>query len=200
VARKKFTGGKECGTFGPVKDVTLGDKLGLASKTSPLLEKAKAMGLSSGESLEALGVGRGCSHYSIPGKDAAPDIPESAFGNEELAIALLSPELPYSPRGIRIAACMMGSVGNQPVSLVELAIKERAIEPVRYIATSALTFEPENSFWHEILELLPPCRLSEVGVMPHPTRFVSMTGMTRNGVEKVTVWLRPRRDLVPLHG
>jgi hypothetical protein len=183
-----------------VESVTLGDKLGFPRAVYPLLEKASALGLGSGEMLESLGVARGCSHYTIPGSERAPDISEGAFNNEELAIALLSPGLPYSPRGIRIGAAMLGATGNRPSALVDLAKAERAAEPVRYIASSALKFEPENPFWRELLRLLPECRLLEVGVMPHPTRFVSMTGMTRNGVEKVAVWLRPRQDLVPLHG
>ena len=29
------------------------------------------------------------------------------------------------------------------------------------------------------------------GVMPHPTRFVAMTGITRKGVGLVTQWIRP---------
>jgi len=31
--------------------------------------------------------------------------------------------------------------------------------------------------------------------MPHPTRFVSMTGMTRLGMRSVAIWNRPHPDL-----
>ena len=173
-----------------MKTVTLGEKLGFAPGTSRLLEKARSLGLGSGELLESLGVARGCRHYSLP-SDTEVELSEEAFSNEELAIALLSPELPYSPRGIRIAANLVGAVGNRPRDLADLATSERAVEQLRYIANAGHSFEPQHSFWPDLLSFLPESRVLETGVMPHPTRFVSMTGMTRNGVEKVIVWLRP---------
>jgi len=176
--------------FGGMNTVTLGEKLGLPPGTSPLIEKARGLGLSSGELLEALGVARGCRHYNLA-SDAEVELSEASFSNEELAIALLSPELPYSPRGIRIAANLVGAAGNRPRVLAELATAERAVEQLRYIANAGHSFEPQNSFWPELLSFLPESPVLETGIMPHPTRFVSMTGMTRNGVEKVIVWLRP---------
>jgi hypothetical protein len=38
------------------------------------------------------------------------------------------------------------------------------------------------------------------GVMPHPSRFVSMTGITRTGSRPVAIWIRPRPDLAQVHG
>jgi hypothetical protein len=63
-----------------------------------------------------------------------------------------------------------------------------------------LRFEPENPYWRYLLGRLPDAPAIEEGVMPHPTRFVSMTGMTRAGMRPVTVWIRPRRDLALAHG
>lgn len=183
-----------------MKTPTLAEKLGITPSTSPLLQKAKQLGLHTAALLESLGVARGCWHYRSPGLGAPPAVSESDFSNEELAIALLSPGLPYSPHTIRVGAAMLSATGNDPETLVRLAVMERTVGPVRYITSSALRFEPENPFWRRILDRLPESAPIEDGLMPHPTRFVSMTGMTRAGVEKVTVWLRPRRDLALTNG
>ena len=51
--------------------------------------------------------------------------PRAAFSDEELAIALLSPCLPYNLRAVRAGAQMLGSRSNQPRRLALLACKER---------------------------------------------------------------------------
>jgi hypothetical protein len=183
-----------------VETPTLADKMGLPSRPSPLLQKAKRLGLHSAVLLESLGVARGCWHYRSPGLAVPPEISEADFSNEELAIALLSPGLPYSPHTIRVGAAMLGATGNDPETLARLAVAEQAVGPVHYIATAAGRFEPGNPFWRQVLELLPMSPPLPDGLMPHPTRFVSMTGMTRAGVKNVTVWLRPCRDLALPHG
>ena len=91
---------------------------------------------------------------------------------------------------------MLGAATNDIPTLVHLAIAEQAVSTVRYIVSAARQFEPESVFWRELLERLPD---APEGVMPHPTRFVSMTGFTRNGVERVTIWIRPWPELVPAH-
>ena len=95
---------------------------------------------------------------------------------------------------------MLGATGNSPESLAWLAVTERCEPQVRYIAHAAMGFEPENSFWPRLLALLPDVPEPKDGVMPHPTRFVSMTGMTRAGTQRVTVWIRPRATLALTHG
>jgi len=179
---------------------TLAEKLGILPHASPLLAKASRLRLHSAELLESLGVSRGCWHYRSPDIANPPDISESDFSNEELAIALLSPCLPYSPHTIRVGAAMLGATGNDPEVLARLAVDEGTIGPVRYIASAALGFEPENPFWRRLLDRLPESPPVADGLMPHPTRFVSMTGMTRAGVGRIAVWLRPRPDLVLPHG
>ena len=62
---------------------------------------------------------------------------------------------------------------------------------VRYVAEAGKRFEPENAFWGELLEALPPMPPPKSGVMPHPTRFVAMTGFTRQGPGLVVEWQRP---------
>lgn len=183
-----------------VKPPSLGEKLGLPATKAPLLDKAGRLGLDSPESLESLAVVRGCWHYRSPDLRPAAVVSESEFSNEELAVVLLSPSLPYSPHTIRIGAAMLGADGNDVEQLAQLVVAENATAPARYIANAAVRFEPDNPFWPKLLNLIPESPPIVEGVMPHPTRFVSMTGMTRAGVETVAVWIRPRPELTPARG
>jgi hypothetical protein len=183
-----------------MKTATLAEKLGTTPRTSLLLQKAQMVGLTDADALERLAVARGCWHYRQPEMPDPPRVDESQFGNEELAIALLSPSHPYSPHTIRLGAAMLGAVGNSAAKLISLATAEGCEIVVRYIAKSGLQFEADNPLWHELLEKLPETPEPEDGVFPHPTRFVSMTGFTRAGPGKVTVWIRPRADLALVHG
>jgi hypothetical protein len=180
--------------------ITLAEKLGTTPHISALLRKAARLGVDSPERLEGLAVARGCWHYRNPDPVAAFEVPESSFTNEELATALLSPCLPYSAHTIRVGAAILGATGNDVEVLARLAVGERCISPMRYIADAAMRFEPDNSFWQCLLARLPQASPVKDGVMPHPTRFVSMTGMTRSGMQPVTVWIRPRPELVQAHG
>jgi len=179
---------------------TLADKLGIRPPASPLLQKAKRLGLDTAEKLENLGVNRGCWHYHSPDPVFTPALLETEFSDEELAVALLSPSLCYSPHSIRVGAAMLGAAGNEVESIIPLAVAENCVAVVRYIANAALRFEPENLFWRQLVDRLPESPPIPEGVMPHPTRFVSMTGMTRAGMRPVTVWIRPRPDLALAHG
>jgi hypothetical protein len=180
--------------------ITLAEKLGTTTHVSPLLKKAKRLGLHSPELLEGLGVARGCWHYRSPDLAPSPPVSESDLSNEELAVALLSPSQPYSPHTIRVGAAMLGAIGNDIEMVVRLAVLERCAAVIRYIANAAMQFEVDNPFWRQLLDRLPKTRPIMDGVMPHATRFVSMTGMTRAGMQRVTVWIRPRPDLALTHG
>lgn len=179
---------------------TVGDKLGITARHSMLLEKARNLGLTHPAQFESLAVARGCWHYRQPEMPDLPTVSESQFSDEELAIALLSPSQPYSPHTIRLGAAMLGAIGNSAETIVTLAFEERAAIAVHYIAKAATQFEPENSFWRDLLQRLPIVAEPTEGVFPHPTRFVSMTGFTRRGPEKIVVWIRPRADLSLAHG
>lgn len=183
-----------------VKNPTLAEKLGTPMRESTLLQKAERLGLHAPEVLESLGVARGCWHYRSPDLIPAPDVSESEFSNAELAVALLSPSLPYSPHTIRVGAAMLGATGNDVTKLAQLVLAEGCVAAVRYIASAALRFEPDNFFWRQLLDRLPETPPIQEGVMPHPTRFVSMAGMTRAGSRPVTIWIRPRPDLALSHG
>ena len=163
------------------------------------------MGLRNTAELVDLAVARGCRHYgggseSVP---AAPP-PRKTFSDEELAVALLSPCLPYSPRALRVGAQMLGSRGNRPLRLALLARRERAEIVVRHIAAAGRQTEPQELFWQELLAALPPASpfrsVLPPGVLPHPSRFCSETGLTNpfnsvmGDMQRVT-WLRPSSAL-----
>lgn len=163
---------------------------------SPLLQKAEKLGLGPAE-LQTLAVQRGCVHYSTGEEPDESLASEAQLSNEELAVALLCVALPYDPRSIRCGAAMLGTEGNSPQRLGQLAIQEHSVVPVRHVAEAGKKFEPDNRFWHELLEALPAVPVPDSGVLCHPTRFVAMTGFTRKGPGLVVEWLRPRRDLAP---
>jgi hypothetical protein len=113
------------------------------------------------------------------------------FSNAELAIALLNPALRYSPQTLRLGAAMLGATGNSPELLAQLAREERCESIVRYVADAGRRYEPDNEFWIALTKLLPDAAAPKSSVVPHPTRFISMTGFTRRGVETVVQWIRP---------
>jgi hypothetical protein len=176
---------------------TLARKLGMTEHISALILKAQRLGLGVRE-LQMLAVQRGCIHYSQGDERAKPLASEDELSNEELAVALISPALPYDPRNIRIGAAMLGAPGNSPARLAHLAKLERCEIPMRYIAECGIRFEPDNPFWRELTSLLPPSSPPE-GALPHPTRFVAMTGFTRKGPGIVTEWQRPSPALRHAH-
>ena len=176
---------------------TLGERLGITKPLSQVLLKAERLGLSPRE-LQTLAVQRGCIHYSAGDEPEIALASEADFSNEELAVGLLSPCLPYDPHSIRLGAAMLSAPGNDPARLARMARIEHCEVPMRYIAECGFRFEPENEFWPALLSLLPPS-VSPPGVLPHPTRFVAMTGFTRNGPELVTEWQRPGRARQVVH-
>jgi hypothetical protein len=176
--------------FEPMDTPTLATKLGTTTHLSPLLQKARRLGLDA-EKLQILAAQRGCRHYSNGSEPEEPLVSERQFSNEELAIALLSTALPYDPHSIRCGAAMLGAKGNNPPRLARMAVMERCVIPVRHVAAAGQRFEPENKFWPELLAALPGASAAPSGVLPHPTRFVAMTGFTRRGPGLVVEWQRP---------
>lgn len=160
--------------------------------------KARRLGLPTGEHLEALAVARGVRYYGGGSLPEAPAVSPEQFSDEELAMALLSIAAPYSPQGLRVGAAMSSGEEIDGQLLTWLARLERSEVVLRYVAECGARFEPENEFWPGILASLPPAVAVRSGVLPHPTRFVAMTGITRRGLETVIEWIRPEPTLV--HG
>lgn len=170
---------------------TLAEKLGTTAHDSALLKKAERLGLDAG-GLERLAIQRGCDYYHEGDPLPPPSVTSDELSDEELAIALLDPALRYHPQTIRLGAAMLGAEGNDPETIARLAEQECCEALVRYVAESGKRFEPQNGFWTALLSRLPVTPAPKSSVVPHPTRFVAMTGITRRGVETVTEWIRPR--------
>lgn len=182
---------------------TLAKRLGAPIHHSLLLRKAGRLGLHGAPALIGLAVARGCFHYQGGPQPVPSSLPSHvAFSDEELAVALLSPSLPYQPRAIRVGAQMLGSRSNQPLRLALLARRERAEKVVRHIATAGQQTEPQESFWQELLAALPTASVLRAtippGVLPHPSRFRIEAGLVpalipASGDKPAVVWLRPLR-------
>jgi hypothetical protein len=174
-----------------MKTPTLAEKLGTTTHTSPLLQKARELGLGI-EGLERLAILRGCDYYQDGGPPPPTAISREQFSNAELAVAFLSPSLPPTPRTIRLAAALVGAADVRADDLAGRAKQEKCEGVLRYIAESGRRFEAENPFWSRLLELLPEAKVN-TDLLPHPTRFVEMTGIDRGRVGLLTRWIRPRQ-------
>lgn len=171
---------------------TLAEKLGTTAHLSPLLRKAARLGLDAA-ALRALAVQRGCRHYETGHEPATPLATREEFSDEELAVALLCPALAYEPHNLRCGAAMSGAPDNQPRRLAFPARCERAELPLRHVGEAGRHYEPDNPFWAELLAHLPATPSPPSGVLPHPTRYVAMTGFTRLGPGLVVRWIRPEK-------
>ena len=177
--------------------VTLARRLGTTAHPSLLLMKARRLGIPLPSGLDDLAVARGCSYYRPNAEEVLPpDVTEEQFTNEELAVALLNNSLPFSARNIRLAACLLGGEDIDPESVAELAVEERCTPAVRYIAECGQKFDPQVPFWPRLISLLQDCPRGLVIApddLPHPTRFIEMTGLSRAGVGLITKWIRPHQ-------
>lgn len=176
---------------------TLAARLGTTTHVSALLYKARKLGLVTPDDLSALAVQRGCRHYWHEGVPAGELATREQFSDEELAMALLNVALPFDPHAIRCGAAMVSAEGNSPKRLAWIAKLERSEQVLRYVAECGKKFEPENPFWIELLALLPATPPVKEGALPHPTRFVEMTGFIPGvGRKLVTQWERPRKKKI----
>ncbi|MBN8248947.1 MAG: hypothetical protein J0L84_16080 [Verrucomicrobia bacterium] len=182
----------------PEASPTLAEKLGTTAHLSPLLMKARRLGLDA-DGLERTAMQRGCDYYHDGSPPPPAPVSRADYSDGELAMALLNPALRYHPQTLRLGAAMLGAPGNDPVELARRAREERCEQVVSHIARAGRRFEPENPFWERLLALMPTTPPAKSGVLPHPTRFVAMTGITRRGVETVTQWIRPSSNS-PTHG
>ena len=88
---------------------------------------------------------------------------------------------------------MVSAEGNSPKTLAWLAKLERSERVLRYVAECGKKYEPENAFWDEVIALLPEFPPLFDGALPHPTRFIAMTGFIPGvGRRFVTEWQRPQ--------
>lgn len=175
---------------------TLAEHLGSTPHLSPLLHKARRLGLSAPEDLLWLAVHRGCTHYTPPDYDAdrVCEPGRARLSDLELAIALCSAAQQYDPVLVRCAAQLLGVKSISAAALVRLARMERCEAVIRHIALAAEQVDAgREAFWREVLQQLPGRAALRPGVLPHSSRFMVQTGIT--GPKRATaprrVWLRP---------
>jgi hypothetical protein len=159
---------------------------------SRLLDKARRVGLELPLDLERLALLRGCDYYERELPPRFPALVDVPISNAELAIALIVPSLPPTAREIRLAAALLGTPDLRADLVTALAVQENCADIVRHIALSGLRYEPDNSFWSSLLEQLPNVKVDS-DHLPHPTRFVEMTGIDRGRIGVSTHWIRPRK-------
>lgn len=158
---------------------------------SRVLGKVRELGLGAPLDLERLAIARGCDYYERdlgPFRRTEEGIP---LTNAELAIALLAPALRPTAREIRLAAALLGAADESALDVATLAAEENCVGVVRYIASCGGRFEPQNPFWTDLLNALPETEVDR-DRLPHPTRFVEMTGIDRGKVGTSTRWVRAR--------
>ena len=85
---------------------------------------------------------------------------------------------------------MLSAPDVDAMDLIELAESEGCTAIVRHIAKCGAEVETENRFWRTLLHETEGKGGSGEG-MPHPTRFVEMTGMDREGIGIKKHWIRP---------
>lgn len=170
---------------------TLSQALETTQPVSPLLRKARRLGLRGVDELIALAVSRGCSHYA-PGRDPVPNPPNrQALGDDELTILLIVGENAYDPTAIRCAAQLARSPHIDPARLARFAVMEKTERVLTHIARAGLAHDPEGAeFWQDVLKRLPCMPPRSEPMLPHWTRFVSMPGRQRGGIAP-TRWLVP---------
>ncbi len=159
---------------------TLAQTIETTTPVSPLLRKARRIGIRSVDDMIALAASRGCSHY-LPGTRPVPALADE-LGDEELTILLIVGENPYEPTAIRCAA-----------KLARLALMEKCERVLAHIARAGIDHDLDGTdFWRDLLNRLhaPPAR--QESALPHWTRFVSMPGIQRSGPAPIR-WLTPRQ-------
>jgi hypothetical protein len=167
---------------------TLAREIGDMGNCSVLLRKAKRLSINSVRDFIRLAVARGCRHYapSYPPADFDPGF--EAIANEELVALLLLGENEFEPIAVRCAAQLAGRCDLE--KLARVANRERVGRVLAHISEAGSAHDSaDNGFWLRLRALLGEQNPVVDGVLPHWSRFVSQTGITRNGGGDVK-WLR----------
>jgi hypothetical protein len=175
---------------------TIANICGSTAHVSPLLHKAKRLGLATADCLLRLAVARGCEHYAPADYDRARvnDPGSERFTDAELGMAMISGAQDYDPQLMRCAAQLLSGPDLDPGILVRLARMERCERVLAYIAVQARQWdEGREAFWASLMALLPPKASMPAGIWPHPSRFMLQAGYRRGGESHKPVWLRPRK-------
>ena len=130
---------------------------------------------------------RGAKHYQ---RDFDPSLPPDnpAISDEEVGIALCLEQNRYELDNLRAAAQLLSSTRINAARLCHLAIQERCEPVLLHVAEIAKKYAPQQEPWAFLRKHLPPRRVPRKDALPHWTRLVSHTGVTREGPPRID-WL-----------
>jgi hypothetical protein len=170
---------------------TLARKLGDVAHVSGLAIRLAYMS-GAGERLPQwlfkVAVQRGAKHYQRNFDPALPpDNP--AITDEDVGIALCLEEHRYDLDQLRVAAQLLSSPRVNARRLCQLAVQERCEPVLLHIAGIAGKYAPEQEPWAYLRKNLRPRPVPRTDALPHWTRLVSHTAVTREGTPQ-TIWLR----------
>ena len=139
------------------------------------------------EWLLKVAVGRGAAHYE---RDFNPSLPpdNTALSDEEIGIALCLGQHPYQLDNLRAAAQLLSSPRVDAAKLCRLGVRERCEPVLLHIAAVAERLAPTLEPWAYLRQHLPPRPVPRTDALPHWTRLVSHSGITREGPPR-TDWL-----------
>ena len=170
---------------------TLARRLGDTAHVSGLairLARLSGAGDRLPEWLLKVAVERGARHYQ---REFDPSLPpdNATVSDEEIGIALCLGEPPYSLDNLRAAAQLLSSPRVEPTRLCQLGVQERCEPVLLHVAAVAERFAPSLEPWVHLRQHLSPRPVPRTDALPHWTRLVSHTGVTRHGGPPRTDWL-----------
>ena len=167
--------------------ITLAQQIGETTHCSLLQRKARRHRLTDLTSIMRLAVARGARHYASVCLPAEFDPGVEAISDEELVALLLLGAQPFEPFAIRCAAQILSLCDLPRLSLI--VRRERVARPLAHIARAGLAHDASQAArWRELLRLLGDPATVAPGRLPHWSRFVSHSGVTRDGSPR-TDWL-----------
>lgn len=169
---------------------TLAHKLGDVSHVSGLLRRIAQLsgaGERVADWLLKVVIERGANHYR---RDFDPTLPPdlSVISDEEIGVALCLGQNAYSLDALRVAAQFLSSASIDAARLCRLAVQERCEPVLLHIAEVAGKYAPQQEPWAYLRQHLSPRQIPRSNALPHWTRLVSHSGMTRDGSTH-TDWL-----------
>lgn len=171
--------------------MTLARKLGDTTHVSGLairLARLSGAGDRLPEWLLKAAVERGATHYQ---RDFDPSLPPDnpAIADEEIGVALCLGQHPYNLDNLRAAAQLLSSPRVDAARLCRLAVHERCEPMLLHIAAVAERFAPALEPWACLRLRLAPRPVPRTDALPHWSRLVSHTGVTKHGGPPRTDWL-----------
>lgn len=169
---------------------TLAQQIGETAHCSLLSRKARRHGLPDLTAIMRLAVARGARHYASVYPAAETDPGVEAISHEELVALLLLGGQPFEPFAIRCAGQLISLCDLPRLSLI--ARQERVTRPLAHIARAGIEHDAgQTSRWRELLHRLGEPLAVASGRLPHWSRFVSHSGITRHGASR-TDWLHAK--------